>query len=123
MRKAERAIERANEILKRAIEGIEKERDEAYGNYSDTGYQRYYTKMEKCDEDIAMLNSRLHCQMELRNAEREVDKLRRTLSIYIKKLDEFKLEYPGDGYVEQIVSRCKSKLESAKMDVEMGKKA
>lgn len=122
MRKAEKAIEKAMAILQKAVDQITAERNEAYGNYSDTGYQRYYTKMETCDEDIGRLEALIHSQRYIREVERETDLLRRTISIYIRKLDEFKKEYPGDDYVDQIVSRCKSKLESAKMDARMGKK-
>lgn len=123
MRKAEKAIERAKAILQKALDDIAKERDEAYRNYSDTGYQRYYNKMEAYDADIANLEGFIHSWQQIREAERESDKLRRTLSIYVRKLDEFEKEYPGDEYVKQIVSRCKSKLESAKMDAAMGKRA
>lgn len=122
MRKAEKAIERAMAVLQKAVEQITAERDEAYGNYSDTGYQRYYTKMEACNEDINRLKAFIHSQRHIREADREADRLRRTISIYTRKLDEFKKEYPGDDYVEQIVSRCKGKLVAAEMDAKMGKK-
>ena len=120
MRKAEKAIERAKAILQKTLDDIAKERDEAYTNYSDTGYQRYHNKMEACNADMENLEGFIHSWRRIREAERESDKLRRTLSIYVSKLDEFEKEYPGDEYVKQIVSRCKSKLESAKMDAVVG---
>lgn len=123
MRKAENAIKRAKAILQKALDDIAKERDEAYANYSCTGYQRYYNKKEACDADIENLEGFIHSWQQIREAERESDKLRRTLSLYVRKLDEFEKEYPGDEYVKQIVSRCKSKLESAKMDAALGKRA
>ena len=122
MRKTEKAIERAKAILQKAMDDIEKEKKEAYGNYNDTGYQRYYNKMNACDEDIEKLEGIIRSQRQLKWAEAEADELRRTLSLYVRKLDEFEKEYPGDDYVKQIVSRCKSKLETAKMDARAGKR-
>ena len=122
MRKAEKAIERAKAILNKALYDIRKEREEAWGNHCDTGYQRYYNKMEACDADIEKLEAFINSWRHIRDAERSADELRRTISIYIRKLDEFEKEYPGDEYVRTIVSRCKSKMESAKMDAQMGKR-
>ena len=118
MRKADKAIERAKGILQKAVESIQAERDEAYGNWSVTGWQRYQTKMDACDEDIEKLNGYIHSWREIRTAEREAQKYKKVISIYLNKLDEFEKEYPGDDYVAQIVSRCKSKMESAKMEAD-----
>lgn len=123
MKKAERAIERAKAVLQKAIDDIGKEREEASANYNVTGYQRYYNKVEACDADIEELEGFVHAWRLIREAEREADVLRRTFSIFTRKLDDFEKEYPGDEYVKMIVSRCKSKLEGAKMDAKAGKKA
>ena len=39
-------------VLKPALEKLKAEHEEAEGSYRDTGYDRYYKKMQKCESQI-----------------------------------------------------------------------
>ena len=118
MRKTEKTIERCNRIIDKAAEDLKQEYQEALGNYNETGFNRYYNKMQKLEEDLDKLDDYRHAKRYLAELQRKADKLEKVMALYLKKLDELKAEYPGDDYVSQIVGRCKSKLESAKMEVD-----
>ena len=117
MKKADDAIKRANGILQKAIDSIIEMRREAEGNYHDTGYGRYYNKMEECDTDIGRLEGYINSARYLRDAEREVAKYRRIISRYKDRMDEIAKEYDGDYAALEIIHRCKGAMINAEMEV------
>lgn len=117
MKKADDAIKRANAILQKAIDSILEMRREAEGNYHDTGYGRYYNKMQACDDDVARLEGVMHSVRELAEAEREIARYRRMFALYQDKLDKlYTDEYRGNSEAYEIIGRCKSILRVAEME-------
>lgn len=117
MRKADKAIDRAKAIIQKAIDGINEERREAEGNYNDTGYQRYYNKMQACEDDIARLEGFIHSVRELALAEHEVARYRKMYSMYLDRLDNLYTDwYNGNSEAYEIIGRCKSILKVTEME-------
>lgn len=117
MRKADKAIERASAVIQKAIDGIRTEYREAEGNYNDTGYQRYYNKMQACEDDIARLEGFIHSARELALAEREVARYRKMFAMYQDRLDTLYTEwYRGNSEAYEIIGRCKSTLKVVEME-------
>jgi hypothetical protein len=118
MRKADRAIDRANAIMKKAIDSIQADFAEAEANYRDTGYGRYFKKMQSCEDDIDRLERYIYSAVDLAKAEREADRYRRMIAKYREKLDKlYAEEYRGDSAAYEIIGRCKSILSVAEMEV------
>ena len=67
--KAQKTIERVNGILDKAIDSLKAEYHEAEGSYRDTGWDRYYTKMERLEKEIEELKK--YRQVEAKNSGRQ----------------------------------------------------
>lgn len=52
-------IEKVEKTLNAAISKLEAEMDEARRNYNDTGYDRYFNKMSKCEVEIEEIKAYL----------------------------------------------------------------
>ena len=55
-------IERATAIITKAIEKNRKAYEEADGSYRDTGYDRYWNKMQRLDAEYEELKAFLHTE-------------------------------------------------------------
>jgi hypothetical protein len=118
MRKADRAIDRANAIMKKAIDSIQADFAEAEANYRDTGYGRYFKKMQSCEDDIDRLERYICSAVELAKAEREADRYRRMIAKYREKLEALRSnDYVGDRQAGEIICRCEALLKMLEMEV------
>lgn len=68
-------IERAKIRIKKAMEKNRSDFKEAKGNYADTGYDRYWNKMEKLDAEYEELNVFLHAGEEPKATPKEILRL------------------------------------------------
>ena len=116
MKKTDDAIIRSKAILEKRREELRKEYNEAYMNYSDTGYEKYYNKMEKCDEDMEILDGILNAGHRVALAEYNCQKAQREKEIFKKKLSRLAEDYPGDEYVGQICDRIRGMIISAEVE-------
>lgn len=113
MRRADHAMEQAAKVIERARATIETERNEAYRDYRDTGYDRYYKMVEARDKDIELLDDYVNARSKLKDAQRQLTQYKDFVRTYTKMLDNFLLDYPGDEYVKQVVDVCKNKMDAA----------
>ena len=115
MKKTDDAIAKAKAILEKRREELQKEYDEAWRNHNDTGYEKYYNKMEKCEEDMSNISKILDAEHRVARAEYDYIRLKREHDIFLYKLDKLVEDYPGDEYVAQICDRVKGLLMSAEV--------
>lgn len=62
-----KTIDKCKSICFKEIEKLGAKREEAEGNYRDTGYGRYYNKMIECDETIEELENFINGHVEEAN--------------------------------------------------------
>jgi hypothetical protein len=116
MTKAQKTIERINRILDKALGDIKAEYDEANGNYRDTGWERYYTKMERLEAEIKELEKYRHVEAKLRQAEKALDGQRMVKKIFFRKLDELAEWHKGEELFQNILKVCREKFERAELE-------
>lgn len=73
-------------MIEKAIEKAKSEYAEADGSYRDTGYNRYYSKMQNKAEEIEELENYLNRDNSIQDAIREKKKVREELEEIKKKL-------------------------------------
>lgn len=73
-------------MIEKAIEKAKSEYAEAEGSYRDTGYDRYYSKIQKKAEEIEELENYLNRDNAIQDAIQEKKKVREELEEIKKKL-------------------------------------
>lgn len=116
MSKAQKTIERVNSILDKAIDSLKAEYREAEGNYRDTGWGRYYTKMERLEKEIEELEKYRQVDTKLRLAEKALDKQRTIKKIFFKKLDTLAEGHKGEELFLNILKVCRERFERAEVE-------
>ena len=116
MSKAQKTIERVNNILDKAIDSLKAEYRKAEGNYRDTGWDRYYTKMERLEKEIEELEKYQQVDTKLRQAEKALDKQRTVKKIFFKKLDTLAEGHKGEELFLNILKVCRERFEKAEME-------
>lgn len=116
MSKAQNTIERINRILDKALEDARKEYREAEGSYRDTGWDRYYTKMERIEKEIEELEKYRLVEAKLRQAEKALDRQRTVKKIFFKKLDTLAEGHKGEELFLNILKVCRERFEKAEME-------
>ena len=116
MSKAQNTIERINRILDKALENARKEYHEAEGSYRDTGWDRYYTKMERIEKEIEELEKYRQVEAKLRQAEKALDRQRTVKKIFFKKLDTLAEGHKGEELFLNILKVCRERFEKAEME-------
>lgn len=116
MIKAEKTIARINGILDKAIESLQNEYHEAEGNYRDTGWDRYYTKMERIEKEIDELKKYRQVDAMLRHAEKALDKQRKVKEIFFRKLDVLEEGHKGEDMFLAILKMCRERYDRAEVE-------
>ena len=116
MSKAQKTIERVNGILDKAIDSLKAEYREAEGNYRDTGWDRYYTKMERIEKEIEELEKYRQVEAKLWQAEKALDKQRKVKEIYFRKLDTLAEGHKGEELFQAILKVCRERFERAEVE-------
>ena len=116
MKKTDDAIARAKAILEKRREELQKEYDEAEGNYHDTGYDKYYKMMIDREEDMERLDKIIDAKLRIARAERNNNKANLAKALFLDRLEKLADEYPGDEYVRQICDRCRGLWEFAEVE-------
>ena len=114
--KAEKTITRVNSILDKAIDSLQSEHKEAEGNYRDTGWDRYYTKMERLEKEIDELETFRHVKKKLAWADKALDKQRKVKEIYLRKLDTLAEGHKGEELFLNILKVCRERFEKAELE-------
>ena len=114
--KAEKTIARVNSILDKAIDSLQSEHKEAEGNYRDTGWDRYYTKMERLEKEIEELEKYRLIKTKLRQAEKALDKQRKVKEIFFRKLDTLAEGHKGEDMFQAILKVCRERFEKAELE-------
>ena len=116
MSKAQKTIERVNGILDKATDSLKAEYHEAEGSYRDTGWDRYYTKMERLEKEIEELEKYRQVDAKLRQAEKALNKQRAVKKIFFKKLDTLAEGHKGEELFLNILKVCRERFEKAEME-------
>ncbi len=90
-------IEKAVLRITQAMERNRKLYDEADGNYKDTGYDRYWNKMEKLDAEYEELKAFLHQEMRVDvrpETLRKLDELQQKVKSIKSKWDYLRRDLP-----------------------------
>ena len=116
MSKAEKTIARVNAILDKAIDSLRSEYKEAEGNYRDTGWDRYYAKMERIEKEIEELEKYRLIKTKLRQAQKALDKQRKVKEIFFRKLDVLAEGHKGEELFQNILKVCRERFERAEME-------
>ena len=116
MSKAQKTIERINGILDKAIDRHKAEYREAEGSYRDTGWDRYYTKMERIEKEIDELEKYRLIKAKLRQADKALDKQRKVKEIYLRKLDTLAEGHKGEELFLNILKVCRERIEKAELE-------
>lgn len=116
MGKAEKTIARVNDILDKAMESLRNEYKEAEGNYRDTGWDRYYNKMERIEAEIEELKKYRHVDASLRRAEKALDKQRKVKEIFFRKLDVLAEGHKGEELFQNILKVCRERYDRAEVE-------
>ena len=116
MSKAQKTIERVNGILDKAIDSLKAEYREAEGSYRDTGWDRYYTKMERLEKEIEELETFRHVKKKLAWADKALDKQRKVKEIYLRKLDTLAEGHKGEDMFQAILNVCRERFEKAELE-------
>ena len=114
--KAEKTIARVNSILDKAIDSLQSEHKEAEGNYRDTGWDRYYTKMESLEKEIEELEKYRLIKTKLRQAEKALDKQRKVKEIFFRKLDVLEEGHKGEDMFLAILKICRERYDRAEVE-------
>ena len=113
---SEKAIAKADKAINEAIEKLEAEKKEAQADFWDTGYDRYYNKMHRCEDQLEHLREYVDSRSDVKRYRKRIANLESGISVYMKKLDELQIELRGDipdNQLAYIIERCKTRLELA----------
>lgn len=107
MTQAEKTIARVNYTINKSLEKLHTLYREAEGNYRDTGYLRYYNRMDQLEEQIDQLEyfrdgRRIAAVTNTRN-----ECFRDACGKYRNKLNDLKKDYPGEKDVQFAIDRCR----------------
>ena len=103
--------ERVNKILDAETERLKQKYRDAEGNWHDTGYQRYYSQMEKIEAELDDIDTMRNGKIELQRALDESLRLRQAIGEYQKQLEEYKMYHKGvERPIEETVDQLKIKL-------------
>lgn len=78
-KKPNKTIERAKAIISKRLDKISEEYEDAYGNWRDTGYDRYQKKMDRLEEEKDELETFLKPQQAINAAYRETARKQKEL--------------------------------------------
>lgn len=113
---SEKAIAKADKAINEAIEKLEAEKKEAQDDFWDTGYDRYYNKMHRCEEQLEHLREYVDSRSDVKRYRKRIANLESGIRAYMKKRDELQIELRGDipdNQLAYIIERCKTRLELA----------
>lgn len=104
--------DRVNKILDTETEKINAKLNEATGNYRDTGYQRYYNQIERCENELDEIETYRHARREIAQAEYEAQKLRKAITAFRDRLDAYVKEHKGiERPIEDTIANIKAGLD------------
>ena len=94
--------DKINDILTKEQEKLSQQYQEAYANWADTGYERYWKKLNKTEEQLAQIESFRNSGLELARAESEIRNIKRAIEKYRNKLNEEKKRNPCNEAFERL---------------------
>lgn len=106
--------DRVNKILDAEEQRLKEKYRDAEGSYRDTGYDRYYNMMERCEKALNEVQEYRNSRIMIAEAESNARRYRKVVTKYLASVSEYAEDHKGvDRPVEETVGACKYRLERA----------
>ena len=106
--------ERVNKILDAEQARLKEKYREAEGSYRDTGYDRYYKMMNRCEQELEDLYAFRNSKIVIAENESKLRRYRKVVNEYFKSLEAYTEDHKGvERPIEETVSALKHRLQQA----------
>lgn len=106
--------ERVNKILDAEQARLNEKYRDAEGCYRDTGYDRYYNMMNRCEKELEDLYAFRNSKIMIAENESKLRRYRKVINEYFKSLAAYTEDHKGvERPIEETVSVLKHRLQQA----------
>ncbi len=106
--------DRVNKILDAETQRLKEKHRDAEGCYRDTGYDRYYNMMNRCEKELEELEVFRNSKIMIVESESKLRRYRKVIGEYFKSLSAYTEDHKGvERPIEETVSALKHRLQTA----------